>query len=123
MRSASEPAPARRTCIIGEYHTTSGEPRCGLPLLRWHTFVQLTLLEPQRGIRHRLDACNELRQNRIVVIFPVHKLQRHAEIAIPHIEHAAEGLDAFGNSRTEVRPHDKYHVSEARAQGEQLGDA
>ena len=123
MRSASEPAPTRRTCIIGEYAHNFGEPRYGLPLLRWHTFVQLTLLEPQRGIWHRLDARNKLRQNRIVVIFPVHKLQWHAEIAIPHIEHAAEGFDAFGNSRTEVRPYNKHHVSEASAQGEQLGDA
>ena len=32
------------------------------PLLRrLAAFTQLTLLEPQRRIRHRLDACNELR--------------------------------------------------------------
>ena len=93
------------------------------PLLQLRAFTQLTLFEPQRGVRHRLDACDKLRQNRIVVIFSVHKLQRHGEIVTRHINHAAEGLNAFGNSRTEVRPHDKHHVSEARAQGEQLGDA
>ena len=91
--------------------------------MQLRAFTQLTLLEPQRGIRHRLDARDKLRQNWIVVIFSVHKLQRHAEIAILHIDHAAEGLDALGNSSAEVRPHDKHHVSEARAQDEQLGDA
>ena len=50
----------RTTWELSRYKDSSarrqGEPQSQAPLLQLRAFTQLTLFEPQRGARHRLDA-------------------------------------------------------------------